>query len=118
MPLIGPTIKTRKKSVPFNPADYIGKKYGHWTVLRYVGMIGCQRIFACRCKCGKVYKRHLGNLKQGVSTQCHKCGARAAGLSTRTPYYGVHSYKSVYESAKRRYTLCDEWEVNVNQAVA
>jgi hypothetical protein len=48
----------------------VGRQYGAWTVLAYVGREYGQLLYQCRCPCGEQREVCLGNLKQGLSTNC------------------------------------------------
>lgn len=72
-------MKTKRK-YRLSPSDlkaHVGKKYGHWTVLRYVGMpISGQRMFTCQCRCGAEQDIYLGNLLARYSNSCMPCAQR------------------------------------------
>lgn len=52
-----------------NKYNIIGKKFGKWTVLKYIK----HEIFKCQCECGNINNIPGINLIQGKSTQCRKC---------------------------------------------
>lgn len=54
-----------------NPDEYIGKKYGRWTVVEYVGRDRHSNvIFRCICDCGNAQTIIIGNLKSGRTKSC------------------------------------------------
>lgn len=103
-------VKPRKNRTPFNPSDWIGKKFGHWTVLNYVGMAGTMRLLKCRCKCGMVRKVTAANLQDGRSTQCWECGRKQCGNRQRKAFYGANLFRLIWKKSAARYTLCEEWK--------
>ena len=50
--------------------DIEGKKFGKWTAISYAG----ERGWNCVCECGTAKVVQTGNLTNGASTQCRKCG--------------------------------------------
>lgn len=52
--------------------DLVGKTFGHWTVLRFVGGKP-QSKWACRCACGVERDVAGVNLRTGHSTSCGVC---------------------------------------------
>jgi hypothetical protein len=51
----------------------IGKQYGKWTVIEYLGIIKGRSFYKLRCECGFIRTNHLGTLKEGRSTRCRTC---------------------------------------------
>lgn len=49
--------------------DLIGKKFGKWFVIKYLG----KQYWLCRCDCGKKGDIYAGNLLAGNTTQCMSC---------------------------------------------
>ena len=107
--------------------DITGKRFGRYTVLRYVGndKHGCA-LWECQCDCGKIKTVVGSSLRQGtvVSCGCYHKDALVKRLTTHDlthtrlhliwhdmkqrclnpnskafPYYG-----------KRGITICDEWK--------
>ena len=50
--------------------DLSGKRFGHWTVIRYTITKPGGAYWLCQCDCGKISEVHGGNLKSGKSTNC------------------------------------------------
>lgn len=71
--------------------DNIGKKFGRWTVVKYVGKdLNKRHLVECLCECGKRKNLDIVPFRTGVnSSQCNTC-ARA-----RT-YYADKEFKSIY----------------------
>jgi hypothetical protein len=53
--------------------DYIGERFGTWTVLRDPGIRGPGLKLFCRCDCGKESWVWYSNLSCGLSTGCNDC---------------------------------------------
>lgn len=53
-----------------NPNDYIGKKYGHFVIQKYIGLKNNHRYYECKCDCGRTKTCILSNLKSGKSKSC------------------------------------------------
>lgn len=66
--------------------DLTGRKFGEWSVVRYVG--GSRWL--CRCKCGREKTVDGYTLRKGSTTKCHRCASNKHGLS-RTPEYKIWS---------------------------
>lgn len=50
--------------------DYVGKVYGHLTVLCLVSRFKEKTKFKCKCVCGKIDEYLATNVKRGNSTSC------------------------------------------------
>lgn len=115
-------IENIKGSVTF---PKIGDKFGYWTVFSSEifrqGNIGKKpRIFVkCQCKCEKIEKISLYELKKGASKSCG-CG-KIKHQSTGTPLYlrwiGIrHRCKNTKTTGHKKYyaekgiKVCKEWE--------
>ena len=63
----------RKK---FNEKDYVGKKFGLLTILKFTSIQRCptgSQIFRkclCKCKCGTKREYYFNNIKSGLSQSC------------------------------------------------
>ncbi len=55
--------------------DFIGKRFGNWTVLAFAGVAkaGRDRLWLCKCDCGKTSKVKTYYLTKGYSTKCVYC---------------------------------------------
>ena len=72
-------------------AEYIGRKYGEWTVLEYAGKSPSNHAyFKCRCSCGKVVRVKLYSIQTGRSVACkgHICKNWPDGM-TKSRYNSV-----------------------------
>jgi len=75
-----------------DPAPVIGKKFGHWTVLKYVETKNGQRIFKVKCKCGYIRNHKFNELNRKKRTiQCRVCHNRAVARNNRK--HGMHTTK-------------------------
>ena len=59
----------------------IGERFGRWTIVGIGERAGTHRDFKCRCDCGTVKLINDGNLFQGRSTQCWRCGSATAAVT-------------------------------------
>lgn len=50
--------------------DLSGQKFGHLTVLNFIGTINGNSKYRVQCDCGKVYEIYSNNLIQGCTTSC------------------------------------------------
>lgn len=104
----------------YNPDEIVGKKFGKWTVIEY---LGCEKgkgmIFKCKCECGKEQSIRYSNLIRGSTTQCKSCSVTKHGY-THTRLYGVwkHMIKRCYNKNDKDYKwygalgvkVCDDWK--------
>lgn len=58
--------------------DYIGKKFGKWTVLEYIPHLKTP-CWKCACECGTIRNVIISSLIKGDSTQCKKCHIKQLG---------------------------------------
>lgn len=58
-----------------NGKDFIGLRFGEWTVLAIEKENNTHRNtqYSCMCSCGRVSLVTRPNLKSGASTKCHSC---------------------------------------------
>ena len=62
--------------------DLTGQRFGELTVIRDSGERQNHKIlWLCRCDCGNELKVTTGNLHQGVSTRCKRCGCKHAAMT-------------------------------------
>jgi len=65
--------------------EAIGQRYGSWVVLAEAGRgKGRRRLVKARCGCGREQIVALGNLRQGLSTQCLSCAKKGRPSNRRT----------------------------------
>lgn len=63
----------------------MGHKYGDWVVLGEAGRgKGRRRLVRARCRCKRECVVSLGNLRQGISTQCQSCSKKGRPSNRRT----------------------------------
>lgn len=56
-----------------NTSEYIGQKFGKWTILENLGVINHNTIVKCQCECGKIKNLLLSNLLYGLTKSCKSC---------------------------------------------
>ena len=50
--------------------DLTGRRFGRWTVIKYLGAEKNKSVYLCRCDCGNEVKVRANNLLSGTSTSC------------------------------------------------
>lgn len=99
--------------------DYVGKRINDWTIIDWEkGKKGIEWI--CRCKCGRIKKQKVDNIKNGRSKMCKVCSSQLRrkekvekkiekkkrridnhkGWSEENTFYGT--YKEYLEECRRR----------------
>jgi len=63
-------------NMPWKSKDYIGNKFGKWTVLERDGFTRPAK-YLCKCDCGNTKSIWIGNLTRGLSTQCTDCQCKS-----------------------------------------
>lgn len=110
----------------YNPEREIGKKYGKWRVVEFIGMHRRLQQYYCICECGFKGKHCVADLRAGKSQQCSTCHNRENAANNIT--HGMHNtplYK-VWTSMVQRCTnpkvqfysryggrgikVCDRWK--------
>lgn len=109
----------------YNPEREIGKKYGKWTVIKFVDMHRKLQRFETQCKCGNIGLHAAADLRAGKSKQCTVCHNKENAL--KNTVHGMHKSKTyrIWKSmlqrcnnpkctAYARYggrgiTVCDRW---------
>ena len=108
-----------------NPNEYIGKKYGRWTVVEHLGVIDGRRKYLCRCDCGNERTLLLNNLKMGCTKSCG-CLSREMTVERNRTHGGhktrlykawinmkdrCHNSNSTYfkDYGGRGIAVCQEW---------
>jgi len=75
--------------------DFIGQKFGHWTVIACGETIRGSRYVLCECKCGKQRSVRVNVLEQ---SQSQSCGCLAAELTRQRNFrhgqYGTPEYRT------------------------
>lgn len=70
--------------------DNIGKKFGDWVIIRYVGKRRSIHLIECQCSCGVIMQRDLIPFRNGThSTRCNSC-------SRSDTCFADKQFKSVY----------------------
>jgi len=57
-------------------ADITGQTFGRLTAVAFAGLIGRERMWACRCTCGRAKITRLRALTSGAATSCGCARAR------------------------------------------
>lgn len=113
--------------------DLTGKKYGRWTVIKYVGFVNSNYRWLCRCDCGTEKIVSSNTFRSGKSVSCG-CYARELASSkakhsccvnyqTKKIYNVWNSMiqrcvnpnnKAYKHYGKRGIKVCDEWRTSKN----
>lgn len=121
-------VSTCGKCNLINDSDYIGKKFGYWTIIDSATGKDRKKAYLCECKCGKRKIVYLDTLKQGTSKSCG-CFHREEMKQRQTThgktgqriiriYYDMKS--RCYDEKNKRFSdyggrgikICDEWKNN------
>lgn len=86
----------------FQPAKMIGRRFGKWTVINYLGIRNRCNYYETRCRCGKIGHHYGTDLRAGKSTQCVDCHNKEN--ATNNIKHGMHGLKiyNVWTSMKSR----------------
>jgi len=111
--------------VLYDPLIDIGKIFGSWTIVKYLGIHRKLKHFETRCKCGTIGKHALADLKSNKSTMCTNCHNQLNAIKNTkhglhgTPLYKVWSSmlsrcRNPSDSAfkwygKRGIQVCERW---------
>jgi len=57
----------------YNPAKFIGKRYGKWTIVKFLGIHRRLHQYETQCDCGTSGKHLISELRAGKSKQCTTC---------------------------------------------
>lgn len=107
--------------------EYIGRKYGRWTVIGVLPHKPCEKVkLLCRCDCGTEKGVNKDNL---ISGKTLSCGCRASEVTTMRNYkHGdarsrlfkvwCNMRRRCYEPSNKRWMqyggkgvkVCDEWQ--------
>lgn len=71
--------------------DLTGKKFGRWTVVRFVENRKAKLMWQCRCDCGTERLVHGGNLRKGLTISCGCHRNEVMSVIKRT--HGASGYK-------------------------
>jgi hypothetical protein len=72
-----------------NPEKEIGKQYGKWHVIRYLGIHRKLHQFLCRCVCGFEGKHCAADLRAGKSKSCLTCANKE--IAKRNIKHGMNN---------------------------
>ncbi len=81
-----------------NPEDFIGKKFGQYTIVEYVGLKNYHRMYKCICDCKNKTESiiDLSQLKSGYVYRCKHCRYNDLSIKQRkynnyilTGQYGI-----------------------------
>lgn len=65
-----------KKVAGSNAVDLTGMRFGYAEVVSYIGKVGENHLWKCRCDCGKDFIAKTGDLRSGRVTSCGCSKAR------------------------------------------
>lgn len=81
-----------------------GMQFGEWTVLPVTTKAKENRLWLCKCTCGKECNVAAGSLKKGGSTQCKSCAAKSCAakrLETLEEFRDRHMCYLKHSAKKR-----------------
>lgn len=78
--------------------DLVGKKYGRWTVIEYLG----GQKWLCKCECGNTSAVKTGHLNMGASKSCGCLGVERRRQAVVTHGYSQTNLYKVWNSMKQR----------------
>ena len=109
----------------YNPMREIGKKYGKWTIVEYVGMHRKLQQFKIKCDCGFESINVAADLRAGKTKQCSICHNRENVKNNtlhgrhKDPIYKTWTsmvqrctnpnVKFYYRYGGRGIKICDRW---------
>lgn len=113
-------------NIKYKVEDYIGKKFGKWTILENAGKSkDGHKIVKCRCECGTESIQALSSLINGKTMQCRNCALKYLNEISSTHGLTGHPLQNVWNSMKQRCSnekqphykyygaksikVCDEW---------
>ena len=82
--------------------DITGQQFGKWTVLRYSR--NAPTRFICRCECGTESEVRAGNLMNGSSPCCRRCGIDQQAATMRTHGHSRTLIYGIWTQMKKRCT--------------
>lgn len=102
--------------------DLTGKKFGHWTVLKYVG----KRKWLCQCDCGTKKEVYGNNLLSGKTKSCGCQINKYGNVSRRLIKIYYHMIDRCYHTKDKEYKrygvrgikVCDEWRNDINNFIS
>lgn len=74
----------------YDTSREIGKKYGRWTILKYIGMNKKAQQYETMCDCGYLSSHDASELRSGKSKQCLTCHNRE--MSSNNIKHGMHNH--------------------------
>lgn len=72
----------------YNPDKEIGKKYGKWIIIKYLGIHRKLQQFEARCECGFIGIHAAADLRSKKSLQCQTCSNKEKAKNNKT--HGMH----------------------------
>ncbi len=75
----------------YDPNRMIGKKFGKWTIVKFIDVHRRLQRFECKCDCGSVGIHCAADLRSGKSEQCTICHNKENALNNIR--HGMHATK-------------------------
>lgn len=76
----------RDKALHYDPVDFLGKKFGKWSVLEVTKTDKQQLTLKCKCECGKILD--IGASRLSLRTKsCKLCYVKIHGMEATPTYY-------------------------------
>jgi hypothetical protein len=72
----------------YNPSREIGKKYGKWTIVKFIDTYKKSQRYETLCECGEKGTHTASDLRAGKSRQCTLCHNRENAENNKT--HGMH----------------------------
>lgn len=84
-----------------NPQQYVGRKYGHTTIIKYIGKYrNGYCLFGCKCDCGREFRAKMRE-KNIIRTTCYIC-------NTSTIFIDYYDKKYTMTYLAKKLDLCLE----------
>lgn len=115
--------KCRDKNIYIDPAEYIGKVIGKWTILKETDSNSRNRNVLCKCICGKEQIISLSRLKNNKTLSCKTCNLQIHGKTESLTYNTWRCMKARCTREKnenfklyggRGIQVCERWKIFEN----
>lgn len=78
-------------------SDYIGKKFGFLTIVKFAGWQNFQRLWKCQCECGKEIIIHGENMERKKIVSCGCAKKRGSVVYNKEAEARILSHIEIYE---------------------